>query len=336
MTASRPTRTPGRRRGRAIWFPPAPTSTRLRCTWRSRRAAGRRPALRARRAARVRAGRARVAGCPRRRGDAPDARDGRRPPRAARRRRADDRARPPARLAEARLALRRPWRRGRRAARRLPAVHRRRRLPVPRARPAAGAAPGRRARRAPGDSRQPPGARTAGSTGTGWHVDRRSSARRSTPPRTAVADRHLRRAGHGQDGAHRRHRPRLAGATGIERRRASRSRRRPARRPTASPSCCTPPSARARHAASPARPSRRRGHGLRGGEFRHHENRPLPHAAVIVDEASMVGLALMEQLSRALRARRAPGADRRRRSASRRRASAACSAISSRTARPFG
>jgi exodeoxyribonuclease V alpha subunit len=39
---------------------------------------------------------------------------------------------------------------------------------------------------------------------------------------------------------------------------------------------------------------------LRGGEFRHHENRPLPYAAVIVDEASMVGLALMEQLSRAL------------------------------------
>jgi exodeoxyribonuclease V alpha subunit len=39
---------------------------------------------------------------------------------------------------------------------------------------------------------------------------------------------------------------------------------------------------------------------LRGGEFRHHENRPLPHTAVIVDEASMVGLALMEQLSRAL------------------------------------
>jgi exodeoxyribonuclease V alpha subunit len=39
---------------------------------------------------------------------------------------------------------------------------------------------------------------------------------------------------------------------------------------------------------------------LRGGEFRHHENSPLPHAAVIVDEASMVGLALMEQLLRAL------------------------------------
>jgi exodeoxyribonuclease V alpha subunit len=39
---------------------------------------------------------------------------------------------------------------------------------------------------------------------------------------------------------------------------------------------------------------------LRGGEFRHHENRPLPFAAVIVDEASMVGLGLMEQLSRAL------------------------------------
>lgn len=43
---------------------------------------------------------------------------------------------------------------------------------------------------------------------------------------------------------------------------------------------------------------------LRGGEFRHHENRPLPHTAVIVDEASMVGLSLMEQLLRAL----APGA----------------------------
>src|SRR5205814_4417310 len=40
---------------------------------------------------------------------------------------------------------------------------------------------------------------------------------------------------------------------------------------------------------------------LRGGEFRHHENRPLPHDAVIVDEASMVGLTLMEQLTRALR-----------------------------------
>jgi exodeoxyribonuclease V alpha subunit len=39
---------------------------------------------------------------------------------------------------------------------------------------------------------------------------------------------------------------------------------------------------------------------LRGGGFRHHENRPLPHAAVIVDEASMVGLGLMEQLARAL------------------------------------
>jgi exodeoxyribonuclease V alpha subunit len=40
---------------------------------------------------------------------------------------------------------------------------------------------------------------------------------------------------------------------------------------------------------------------LQGGEFRHHENRPLPHAAVIVDEASMVGLPLLEQLTRALR-----------------------------------
>ena len=40
---------------------------------------------------------------------------------------------------------------------------------------------------------------------------------------------------------------------------------------------------------------------LRGGAFRHHENHPLPHAAVIVDEASMVDLQLLEQLTRALR-----------------------------------
>jgi exodeoxyribonuclease V alpha subunit len=39
---------------------------------------------------------------------------------------------------------------------------------------------------------------------------------------------------------------------------------------------------------------------LRGGEFRHHENHRLPHDALIVDEASMVGLALMDQLARAL------------------------------------
>ena len=43
------------------------------------------------------------------------------------------------------------------------------------------------------------------------------------------------------------------------------------------------------------------GRNVRGGDFRHHENRPLPHDAIIVDEASMVGLALMEQLVRALR-----------------------------------
>jgi exodeoxyribonuclease V alpha subunit len=39
----------------------------------------------------------------------------------------------------------------------------------------------------------------------------------------------------------------------------------------------------------------------RGGEYRHHENYPLPHAAVLVDEASMIDLALMERLVRALR-----------------------------------
>jgi exodeoxyribonuclease V alpha subunit len=40
---------------------------------------------------------------------------------------------------------------------------------------------------------------------------------------------------------------------------------------------------------------------LRGGSFRHHQNNPLPHDGVIVDEASMVDLALVEQLVRALR-----------------------------------
>ena len=39
----------------------------------------------------------------------------------------------------------------------------------------------------------------------------------------------------------------------------------------------------------------------RAGEFRHHENHPLPHRAVLVDEASMIDLGLMERLLRALR-----------------------------------
>lgn len=42
--------------------------------------------------------------------------------------------------------------------------------------------------------------------------------------------------------------------------------------------------------------------GLAGGEVRHHPNNPLPHAAVVVDEASMVDLALLDRLLRALRA----------------------------------
>jgi exodeoxyribonuclease V alpha subunit len=37
------------------------------------------------------------------------------------------------------------------------------------------------------------------------------------------------------------------------------------------------------------------------GQFRHHENYPLPHKVVIVDESSMVDLALMERLARAVR-----------------------------------
>jgi exodeoxyribonuclease V alpha subunit len=46
----------------------------------------------------------------------------------------------------------------------------------------------------------------------------------------------------------------------------------------------------------------RGGHAAaRAGEFRHHENFPLPHRAVLVDEASMIDLGLMERLVRALR-----------------------------------
>jgi exodeoxyribonuclease V alpha subunit len=37
------------------------------------------------------------------------------------------------------------------------------------------------------------------------------------------------------------------------------------------------------------------------GQFRHHENYPLPHKVVIVDESSMIDLALMERLVRAVR-----------------------------------
>ena len=41
--------------------------------------------------------------------------------------------------------------------------------------------------------------------------------------------------------------------------------------------------------------------GLGGGQVRHHPNNPLPHLAVVVDEASMVDLALLDHLLRALR-----------------------------------
>jgi exodeoxyribonuclease V alpha subunit len=46
-----------------------------------------------------------------------------------------------------------------------------------------------------------------------------------------------------------------------------------------------------------------RGGGARlgAGEVRHHENHPLPYAVVVVDETSMVDLALMERLARAVR-----------------------------------
>jgi exodeoxyribonuclease V alpha subunit len=59
---------------------------------------------------------------------------------------------------------------------------------------------------------------------------------------------------------------------------------------------------RALIAAPPAAQTLHRLLGWRpDGGFRHSEQSPLPHAAVIVDEASMVDLALMERLSRALR-----------------------------------
>ena len=183
----------------------------------------------------------------------------------------------------------------RRTTRRLPSVHRRRRLPLSRARPASGAAPGRRADRAPGQKRQPARRRRPRRPASGP----RNRRPRSTPP-AGVAHRRHRRSRHGEDGAHRRHRPGLARRR-PQQRRASRSRRPPARRPTVSPSF----SRRDSDAPVPGTLHRLLGLSggavrLRGGEFRHHENRPLPYAAVIVDEASMVGLALMEQLSRAL------------------------------------
>jgi exodeoxyribonuclease V alpha subunit len=45
----------------------------------------------------------------------------------------------------------------------------------------------------------------------------------------------------------------------------------------------------------------RAGLALAGGELRHHQNYPLPHRAVLVDETSMVDLDLMERLLRAVR-----------------------------------
>jgi exodeoxyribonuclease V alpha subunit len=45
----------------------------------------------------------------------------------------------------------------------------------------------------------------------------------------------------------------------------------------------------------------RGGRSARAGEFRHHAGWPLPQVAVLVDEASMIDLELMERLARALR-----------------------------------
>ena len=97
-------------------------------------------------------------------------------------------------------------RRGRRTTRRLPSVHRRRRLPLSRTRPASGAAPGRCADRAPGQKRQPDHRHGRAAR----QVDQGTGGRdRRRPP--AVAHRRHRRARHGKDRAHRRHRPGLAG-----------------------------------------------------------------------------------------------------------------------------
>ena len=224
-----------------------------------------------------------------------ESRDGRRPPRAARR----CGRRPHRGRAAGRGAACPPAPRGlRRAARRLPAVHRRRRLPVPRARPPAGAAPRRRDRRTPGW----PGDAPAASTGVEgrWTQEqiaaidaarRRSLTVISGGPgtgKTALIGGIVRAwlaAGIGRDAIA------IAAPTGKAANRIAEL------------------LSDAPDAPVPATLHRLLGLGggavrLRGGEFRHHENRPLPHAAVIVDEASMVGLSLMEQLSRAL----APGA----------------------------
>ena len=125
----------------------------------------------------------------------------------------------------------------------------------------------------------PPGPGSAGAT---------SSVPQSTPP---AGDAHVISGGPGTgktaliggivralDGGRNRTRPdrdRRADGQGREpHRRAARRRRR----------------AGARDAAPSARAQRRPPPGRGAGDFRHHENHPLPHAAVIVDEASMVGL----------------------------------------------
>ena len=131
-------------------------------------------------------------------------------------------------------------------------------------------------------------------TGFAWTSEQAAAIRGGLP---APVRRHLGRARLGQDRRHRRHRP------GLERPRdpARPDRDCRADREGGQPHRRAPAGRRAdaTHAASP--PGLRRPEpGAPTGDFRHHENHPLPHAAVIVDEASMVGLALMSQLIRAL------------------------------------
>ena len=205
---ARRTRTRGRRTGRAISCRPAPTSTSARCTWRSRRAAGRRRCAR-RGAARVRAGRARVAGRARRRRDA-----------ARRWRRSAPASRGSA--SPTTIAPRsRAWpKRGSRCAALAPLVgrpgdyrpfivdgdflyHERDLRLEQRLADALARAPG--ATPLP----RPRGTARAGDQAAGLDASRRAAIDAAAP---AVARRHLRRPRHGQDRAHRRHRARLAGA----------------------------------------------------------------------------------------------------------------------------
>ena len=293
-TTSRPTRTRGRPPGRAIWCRPAPTSTRPRATSRSRRAAGRRRS-------RPPTGAPSRWSCSRRWI----------PAAAGRRASISRRSAPASRGSASPTTIARPRCGWPRRASRCPPSRRSSGSPATTARSSSTAASSitsatcvwssawparsaaRLAQKPTAGARRPPAACQAGK----WTKEQAAAidaARRRSltvvtggpgTGKTALIGGIVRAwlADGIERDAHRDRRAHRQG--GQSHRRAPRARLR---------------RARARHAAPPARPLAAARVRLRGGEFRHHENRPLPYAAVIVDEASMVGLALMEQLSRAL------------------------------------